>query len=89
MDLTPPSATKSETTTSSLGTFAKLYSIIASIFGIAWVIAFHFGAAYLSHAKYNSFGWALVDFFFAAFYYPYYALVLNSPSSGLFGGRRK
>ncbi len=63
------------------------------IFPIVLTIVFHFGAAYLSYQKYQSGLWALVDFFFAVFYYPYYAFFLASapaPSQGVFaGGRRR
>jgi hypothetical protein len=43
----------------------------------------------LSYAKYGSIGWAILDFFFATLYYPYYALVLNTPTPTMMGGRRK
>lgn len=62
-----------------------------------FAFVFHLGAAYLSYQKYGSFLWAVVDFFFAVFYYPYYAFVLSkapAPSTGLLGavqtaGRRR
>jgi hypothetical protein len=36
-------------------------------------------------------GWAILDFFFALFYYPYYALVLAGPvppPATMFGGMK-
>jgi hypothetical protein len=55
-------------------------AIIPALFALV----FHLGAAYLSYQKYNSIGWAVLDFFFAVFYYPYYAFFLaksEAPSS--------
>ena len=51
--------------------------LVPIIFGLL----FAYGAAKLSFDKYGSFGWALVDFVFPMFYYPFYAVVLNKPSS--------
>jgi hypothetical protein len=35
-------------------------------------------------------GWAILDFFFSYYYYPYYALVLNSPTQAMIAaGRRR
>jgi hypothetical protein len=51
------------------------------------LLVFHTGAAYLSYQKYGSFLWALVDFVFAYFYYPYYAFFLaGSPAPPMMGG---
>lgn len=44
-------------------------AIIPAIFAIV----FHAGAAYISYQRNQSFGWAILSFFFAVFYYPYYA----------------
>jgi hypothetical protein len=64
-------------------------AIVSLVFGIIVGLVWHLGAASLSYAKYGSIGWAILDFFFATFYYPYYALVLNTPSTpSMFGGRR-
>ncbi len=41
-----------------------------------FALVFHLGAAYLSYKKYGSIGWAILNFFFAVFYYPYYAFFL-------------
>jgi hypothetical protein len=46
-----------------------------------------YGAAKLSFAKHQSYGWSILAFFFAVLYYPFYAWVLNTPS-GVVGGRR-
>jgi hypothetical protein len=65
------------------------WAIISLVFGIIVGLVWHLGAASLSYAKYGSIGWAILDFFFATLYYPYYAFVLNTPSTPtMFGGRR-
>lgn len=46
------------------------------VFPVVFVFLFHLGASFLSYQKYNSIPWAIVDFFFAVFYYPYYAFFL-------------
>lgn len=60
---------------------------------LLFALVFHLGAAYLSYQKYGSVLWAILDFFFAVFYYPYYAFVLSkSPApqaTGMTGGRRR
>ena len=38
------------------------------------------GAAKISYDKYHSIPWAIVDFFFASFYYIYYAFFVSKPS---------
>lgn len=61
-----------------------------AILPIVFLIVFHSGAAYLSYQKYQSGLWALVDFIFAYFYYPYYAFYLSSPpQQTIFGAMRK
>jgi hypothetical protein len=52
-------------------------------------LIFSYGAAKLSYDKFGSIGWAVLDFFFATFYYPYYAIFLSGPSGSSFGGRRR
>jgi small basic protein len=65
------------------------WAIVSLVFGIIVGLVWHLGAASLSYAKYGSIGWAILDFFFATLYYPYYALVLNTPPTPtMFGGRR-
>lgn len=75
-----------ETVTSAMGPLA----IVGAIIGFLPLFIWHMGAASLSYAKYGSIGWAILDFFFAVFYYPYYALVLNTPTAApVMGGRRR
>ena len=83
----PPSpdantTTTTNTTTSTLGT---VFGVIGLILAFLW----SFGAASLSYTKYGSIGWAILDFFFATLYYPYYALVLNTPAPTMMGGGRR
>ena len=63
--------------------------VIGAIIGFIPLFIWHLGAASLSYAKYGSIGWAILDFFFAVFYYPFYALVLNTPAAPMMGGRRR
>jgi hypothetical protein len=64
--------------------------IVSMIFTIIFLFVWHLGAASLSYAKYGSIGWAILDFFFASFYYPFYAFFLNTPApTGMMGGRRR
>jgi len=77
--------TKSDSSTASgLG-------IVSMVFTIVFLFIWHLGAASLSYAKYGSIGWAILDFFFATFYYPFYAFFLNTPAqpTGMMGGRRR
>lgn len=67
---------------------------LLAIVPILFTIIFHLGAAFLSYKKYGSIGWAILNFFFAVFYYPYYAFALNdgvteSSQPSLLGGRRR
>lgn len=48
------------------------------ILPIIFLFLFHLGAGYLSFQKYGNIGWAILNFFFAYFYYPYYAFFLAS-----------
>lgn len=89
-----------------LGKFAGAtlaLTIFVVIFLIIYVISFHVGAAVLSYHKYGSFFWAIVNFVFAWFYYPFYAFFLdtNTPPVAaptetmvggvvkMFGGKRR
>jgi len=83
----PPGSTQ-ESTTKTPKTFTEYSDMITvySILGFIFAIVFSYGAAKLSYDKYRSVGWAVLDFFFASFYYPYYAIVLNTPI--YIGGRR-
>jgi uncharacterized RDD family membrane protein YckC len=62
-------------------TYVTTASGLWALLLLIWAIAFHAGAAFLSYRNYGSAIWAILDFIFAAFYYPYYALVLNAPSA--------
>ena len=62
-------------------TVSSAYFVTGAIFTLVFVIIFHVGAGYLSYQKYGSIGWAILDFFFAAFYYPFYAFFLNTPAA--------
>lgn len=51
-----------------------------------------YGAARLSYNTFGSMGWAVVAFFLAPIYYPYYGIFVSQPApppSGFFGGRRR
>ncbi len=82
---TVPTETTETKTTTTMGPLA----IVGAIVGFIPLFIWHLGAASLSYAKYGSVGWALLDFFFAVFYYPFYALVLNTPTAPVMGGRRR
>jgi hypothetical protein len=78
------SETKTDSSAGGLG-------IVSMIFTAIFLFVWHLGAASLSYAKYGSIGWAILDFFFASFYYPFYAFFLNTPAppTSMFGGRRR
>jgi len=67
------------------------WGIASMVVGILFAFLWHLGAASLSYTKYGSIGWAILDFFFASFYYPFYAFFLNTPPAptSMFGGRRR
>lgn len=55
-------------------------------------IIYCYGAARLSYNTFGSMGWAVVAFFLAPIYYPYYGIFVSQPApppSGFFGGRRR
>jgi hypothetical protein len=86
---TNPSAASGSEKKSDSSTAAGL-GIVSMIFTIIFLFVWHLGAASLSYAKYGSIGWAILDFFFATFYYPFYAFFLNTPApTGMMGGRRR
>jgi len=86
----PPPMPESKETPKDTKVEMSPWAIVSLVFGIIVGLVWHLGAASLSYAKYGSIGWAILDFFFASFYYPFYALVLNTPSTPttMFGGRR-
>ena len=60
---------------------ADALTITGIVLGSIFLFVFNLGAAYLSYSKYQSFGWAALDFVFAVFYYPAYAFFLNGSSA--------
>jgi hypothetical protein len=85
---TPPPATT--TTESQPATFWTVLTLILGSFGGVFAFLLHAAAAKLSYDKYQSVGWAILDFFFGTIYIPYYAFFLNTPSSSsTFGGRSR
>ena len=87
---TSTATTPTATATVSASGFGAIYSLLL-ILPVLFLVAFHAGAGYLSYQKYGSTLWAVVDFMFAYFYYPYYAFFLSAPapSTGvLYGGKR-
>ena len=80
----PPSPDADTTATTTVdATLSSGWAIAGMVIGVLFAFVWHFGAASLSYAKYGSIGWAILDFFFATLYYPFYALVLNTPSSSM------
>ncbi len=67
---------------------ALAFASLSGIASLLFYVVFSYGAAKLSYDKFGSMGWAILDFIFAAFYYPYYAIFLSGPS-GSYGGRRR
>lgn len=57
--------------------FNTAWGAVPIVFGLL----FSGGAAYLSYQRNQSVGWAILAFFFATIYYPYYAFVLSGSSS--------
>ena len=86
------SATMGATTAdASVGiTLGSMMTISLSL--IAHLI-FSYGAAKLSYDMFGSVGWAVLDFIFSWFYYPYYALFLHKAPVqaplGIVGARRR
>lgn len=75
-----------------------LFGLLAVFFiPILFALLFSYGAAKLSFDHNGSFGWALLDFIFPMFYYPYYAIFVSKPTvvaggglvSAVFKGGRK
>jgi len=94
MPSSPPNAPPPDANTSlkgkpAAGATMSGWAVAGTVIAVIWYFLWNLGAASLSYAKYGSVGWAILDFFFAPFYYPYYALVLNTPAPTMFGGRRR
>jgi hypothetical protein len=74
--------------TATLSPIMMAYGTLMVIFSILFAIFFSLGASLLSYRKFQSFGWAFLNFFFPYFYYPYYAFFINeapAPSTGILG----
>lgn len=93
------STTTTDTTVTTTSTDPKDAKAVAGIFGLLagvglfsliFFLFFHIGAGYLSYQKYGSMFWAVIDFLFAYFYYPYYAFFLakDVPPQPMLGGRK-
>jgi hypothetical protein len=82
----PPSTpTKTEP-----ATFWSVLTLILGSFGGVFAFLLHAAAAKLSYDKYQSVGWAILDFIFGSVYIPYYAFFLNTPTQqSTFGARRR
>lgn len=76
MEAPPPPPAEKKATTTLMTPIVAALALIPALFALF----FHLGAAYLSYKKYASIGWAIMDFFFAVFYYPYYAFFLSGES---------
>jgi hypothetical protein len=59
---------------------------ISAIFGGLFYIIFSYGAAKLSYDRFQNVGWAVLDFLFPMFYYPYYAFTMSGAQQ--YGGRK-
>jgi hypothetical protein len=59
--------------------FGNATMAVSAIISLLFTLVFLSGAAYLSYQRNQSFLWAVLHFFFAAFYYPYYAFTQSSP----------
>jgi len=79
----PADANAVPTTTDTEKVLSSGWAIAGIVIGALVAFLWHLGAASLSYAKYGSIGWAILDFFFASLYYPFYALVLNTPSASM------
>lgn len=71
----PPQAQQPTVTTQVSSGVGAVWGMLM-ILPIVFLFLFHLGAGYLSYQKYGNIGWAILNFFFAYFYYPYYAFFL-------------
>jgi len=74
--------------TATVNPLVMAYGTLMVVFSVLFALFFSLGAAFLSYRKFQSFGWAFLDFWFPYFYYPYYAFFLNEtppPSTGILG----
>ena len=61
---------------------------LGGIASLLFYVLYAYGAAKLSYDKFQSVGWAILDFIFPMFYYPYYAIFVSG-SQQTMGGRRR
>ena len=52
--------------------------VVLALIPLIFTLVFHVGAAYMSYQRNHSIGWAILHFFLAVFYYPYYAFTQPS-----------
>ena len=91
---TTPNTSSTTTTTDpkDAKAVAGIFGLFAGVglFSLIFFLLFHIGAGYLSYQKYGSMLWAVLDFLFPYFYYPYYAFFLakDLPPQTMIGGRK-
>lgn len=81
-------AKKTTEATATMSPLVMAYGTLTVVFSVLFALFFSLGAALLSYRKFQSFGWAFLDFWFPYFYYPYYAFFINeppAPSTGILG----
>uniref|UniRef100_A0A6C0J7G5 Uncharacterized protein n=1 Tax=viral metagenome TaxID=1070528 RepID=A0A6C0J7G5_9ZZZZ len=95
-DTTAATSAAATAATSAATTVAAGWGVVAVLGFVLALLAgflFSFGAAKLSYDTYGNILWAILDFFFASVYYPFYALVLHQATpapTGMLGmGRRR
>jgi hypothetical protein len=70
-------------------------AIAMLVINVLLALVYCYGAARLSYNTFGSMGWAVVAFFLAPLYYPYYAIFVSQPApppsimSDMFGARRR
>jgi hypothetical protein len=86
---------KTTEATATVNPLVMAYGTLMVVFSVLFALFFSLGAALLSYRKFQSLGWAFLDFWFPYFYYPYYAFFINEappPSTsilGMTGGMKK
>jgi len=79
---------KTTEATATVNPLVMAYGSLMVVFSVLFALFFSLGAALLSYRKFQSLGWAFLDFWFPYFYYPYYAFFINEappPSTGILG----
>jgi hypothetical protein len=79
---------KTTEATATVNPLVMAYGTLMVVFSVLFALFFSLGAALLSYRKFQSLGWAFLDFWFPYFYYPYYAFFINEappPSTGILG----